>query len=91
MTLIPMDQNRLEGILVQKTPYQDRHVVGKILLRNGQLLTSLFYGGQGGGKKNETFQSGARLLNPLSNIQKVIRFFPLSRMESWLESRKDTF
>ncbi len=41
----------LEGILVSKIPYQDKHLIGNLLLRNGNKISVMFYGGQGGGKK----------------------------------------
>lgn len=42
----------LEGILISKLPYQDKHLIGNLLLRNGNKISVMFYGGQGGGKKN---------------------------------------
>lgn len=41
----------LEGILVNKIPYQDKHLIGNLLLRNGNKISVMFYGGQGGGKR----------------------------------------
>ncbi|MFG1484723.1 DNA repair protein RecO C-terminal domain-containing protein [Halobacteriovorax sp. RZ-1] len=41
----------LEGILINKIPYQDKHLIGNLLLRNGNKISVMFYGGQGGGKK----------------------------------------
>jgi len=41
----------IEGILVRKTPFQDRHLIGDLILRNGKKQGVLFFGGQGGGKK----------------------------------------
>ena len=43
----------IEGILIRKTPFQERHLIGNLLLRNGKSLSVLFYGGQGGGKKSK--------------------------------------
>lgn len=43
----------LEGILLNKFPYQDKHLVGHILLRNGHKISGMFYGAQGGGKTNK--------------------------------------
>ena len=43
----------LKGILLSKTPFQDRHVIGKILLSSGELANIIFYGGKGGGKKQK--------------------------------------
>ncbi len=44
---------RLEGIIIQKTPYKERDLICKLLLRDGTLATLYFYGGKGGGKKNK--------------------------------------
>ena len=43
----------LKGILLSKTPFQDRHIIGKILLSSGELANVIFYGGKGGGKKQK--------------------------------------
>jgi DNA repair protein RecO len=40
----------IEGILLKKIPYQDRHIIGTLLTREGTQVPVLFYGGQGGGK-----------------------------------------
>ncbi len=40
----------LEGILINKTPYKDRDIIGKLLLRSGKVVDLYFYGGRGGGK-----------------------------------------
>ena len=54
---------KIEGILISKMAYQDRHIIGKILLRNGQVLNCLFYGGKGGGryKKGTVLELGNML------------------------------
>jgi recombinational DNA repair protein (RecF pathway) len=44
-------QTKLDGLILSKTPYQERHLVGKLLLRSGKRVSVMFYGGQGGGKK----------------------------------------
>lgn len=41
----------IEGILVRKTPFQDRHIIGDLILRNGKKQGAVFFGGAGGGKK----------------------------------------
>lgn len=46
--------SEVEGILINKYPYQDKHLIGHLLLRNGMKLTTMFYGGQGGGKKTKS-------------------------------------
>lgn len=43
----------VEGILIHKTPYKERDLICKILLRSGKVLTVYFYGGRGGGKKSK--------------------------------------
>lgn len=54
---------KIEGLLIHKTPYQERHIIGKILLRNGKKVSVVFYGGQGGGtkKKSSVLQLGYML------------------------------
>lgn len=47
-------KTKIEGILIRKTPYQDRHIIGELLLRSGRTVSVLFYGGQGGGKKQKS-------------------------------------
>ncbi|WP_034719524.1 hypothetical protein [Bacteriovorax sp. DB6_IX] len=46
--------SQVEGILINKIPYQDKHLIGHLLLRNGMKLTVMFFGGQGGGKKSKS-------------------------------------
>lgn len=45
--------DKVEGILLNKFPYQDKHIIGHLLLRNGVKLSVIFYGAQGGGKNNK--------------------------------------
>lgn len=47
-------KTKIEGILLSKTPYQERHVVGKLLLRSGKRISVVFFGGQGGGSKKRS-------------------------------------
>jgi DNA repair protein RecO len=47
-------QTKIEGLLISKIPYQDRHVIGHLLLRSGRKVSVLFYGGRGGGKKQKS-------------------------------------
>lgn len=47
-------ERKIEGLLLSKVPLQDRHIIGKLLLRNGKYVSVLFYGGQGGGKKQKS-------------------------------------
>lgn len=43
----------LEGILIHKTNYRDRDIIGKLLLRSGKVIDVYFYGGRGGGKQQK--------------------------------------
>ncbi len=45
-----------EGLILNKLPYKDSHLICKILTRQGYKDSVLFYGGQGGGKKNKPSQ-----------------------------------
>ena len=68
----------IEGILIRKTPFQERHVMGNVLLRNGKSLSVLFYGGQGGGKKSKpsTLELGhlfSITASPGKNYSDIIR------------------
>ncbi|WP_164848325.1 DNA repair protein RecO [Halobacteriovorax sp. HLS] len=47
-------QTKVEGIVLSKTPFQDRHLVCRLLLRNGEKISAIFYGGQGGGSKKKS-------------------------------------
>lgn len=49
-------QTKIEGILLSKAPFQERHLMGHILLRSGKEIPVCFYGGQGGGKKKKSSQ-----------------------------------
>lgn len=40
----------LEGILIHKTHFKERDIIGKLLLRSGKIVDLYFYGGRGGGK-----------------------------------------
>ncbi len=46
--------DKVEGILLNKIPFKDRHLIGRLLLRNGTILSILFFGGRGGGAKKKT-------------------------------------
>lgn len=43
----------IEGILINKTPFKERDMIGKLLSRRGTLHTFYFYGGRGGGKSQK--------------------------------------
>lgn len=44
-------RTKVEGILLKKAPFKERDLICRLLLRNGQMVSTLFYGGQGGGAK----------------------------------------
>ena len=44
-------QRSVEGLVLRKYPYGERHLVCHLLLRNGSKVSILFMGGRGGGKK----------------------------------------
>ncbi len=46
-------ETKIEGLILSKIPYQDRHLICHLLLRSGKRASVLFYGGQGGGKKKK--------------------------------------
>jgi len=47
-------QSKIEGIILSKLPYQERHLLCQVLLRTGKRVGVLFYGGRGGGKKQKS-------------------------------------
>ena len=44
-------QRSVEGLVLNKFPYGDRHLICHLLLRSGNKVSILFMGGRGGGKK----------------------------------------
>jgi len=38
---------KVEGLLIYKTPYQEKHLITKLLLRSGKRISVIFYGGRG--------------------------------------------
>ncbi len=47
-------KREIEGLILSKTKFQDRHLICKILLRSGKTVSVIFYGGQGGGTKKKS-------------------------------------
>lgn len=47
-------ESKIEGLILSKMPYQERHLLTTILLRSGKKITAIFYGGRGGGKKQKS-------------------------------------
>jgi DNA repair protein RecO len=52
-----------EGIVIHRTPYKERDLIVKLLLRNGLVGSFYIYGGQGGGKnhKPSIFELGSMM------------------------------
>lgn len=46
-------QQKIEGLILKKSNYGERHIISDLLLRSGKKVTVTFYGGRGGGKKNK--------------------------------------
>ena len=44
-------QRSVEGLIIAKYPYGERHLICHLLLRSGNKISVLFMGGRGGGKK----------------------------------------
>ncbi|MBC7427427.1 MAG: recombination protein O N-terminal domain-containing protein [Bacteriovorax sp.] len=47
-------QNKIEGLVLSKVPYDERHIIANLLLRSGRKVSVVFYGGRGGGKKQKS-------------------------------------
>lgn len=47
-------QNKIEGLVLSKIPYDERHIIANLLLRSGRKVSVVFYGGRGGGKKQKS-------------------------------------
>lgn len=45
---------KIEGIILSKIPFDDRHLICHVLLRNGKKISVMFYGGRGGGTKQKS-------------------------------------
>jgi recombinational DNA repair protein (RecF pathway) len=65
-------QSKIEGIVLSKAPFQERHLICRILLRSGKIVPVVFYGGSGGGKKNKgsTLEFGYMMKIELGNSKK---------------------
>lgn len=46
-------QTKISGILLNKNIFKDKDILANLLLRNGEKVSVVFYGGKGGGKKNK--------------------------------------
>lgn len=47
-------RTKVEGLLISKIPFGDKHFIGKLLLRSGKKISAVFYGAKGGGKKRSS-------------------------------------
>ena len=47
-------QSKIEGIVTSKIPYDERHIIANVILRNGKKVSVVFYGGRGGGPKQKS-------------------------------------
>ena len=47
-------QTKVEGVVLSKIPYDERHLIVTLLLRTGRKISVVFYGGRGGGKKQKS-------------------------------------
>lgn len=47
-------KTKIEGIVLSKIPYDERHIIAHLLLRSGRKVSVVFYGGRGGGKKQKS-------------------------------------
>ena len=47
-------ETKIEGIILSKLPYKERHLICNLLLRSGKKISVIFYGGRGGGKKHKS-------------------------------------
>ena len=45
---------KIEGLILKKSPYQERHLICHLLLRSGKKVSVIFYGGKGGGKNKKS-------------------------------------
>ena len=53
----------LQGLILNKYPLQERHLIGSVLLRQGKKISLKFLGGRGGGKsqKGSILEPGAMI------------------------------
>lgn len=67
-------QTKVEGIILSKTPFQDRHLIVHLLLRSGKKISVLFFGGRGGGKKQKSsiLELGFLISVELAHTQKNV-------------------
>ena len=75
-------RRKIEGLILSKIPFQERHMVCSLLGRNGRKISVLFYGGQGGGpkKKSSNLDLGTMVWVELSPSRSTER---LHRAREW--------
>jgi DNA repair protein RecO len=68
---------KIEGIIISKTPYDERHIIANLLLRSGRKVGIIFYGGRGGGTKQKSsiIELGFMLSVELRNSNKNVEVF----------------
>ena len=76
-------RTKVEGILLSKSPFRERDLVGHLLLRTGKKVSVLFYGGQGGGKKMKSC-----LLGPGNLLSVEIHSFGRQQHQGLYRSRE---
>ncbi len=66
-------ERKIEGLILKKNGYGDRHIISDLLLRSGKKVTVTFYGGRGGGtkKKAGTIEVGQLLSIELNHNNRV--------------------
>ena len=47
-------ETKLLGLLISKHSFSGRNFIGKVLLKEGQIITVSFYGGAAGGSKKKS-------------------------------------
>lgn len=68
---------KIEGIVISKMPYKERHIIANLLLRSGRKVSIIFYGGRGGGtkQKSSTIEIGFMLSVELNHSNKSVEIY----------------
>jgi recombinational DNA repair protein (RecF pathway) len=77
---------KVEGIILSKTPFKDRHLICRVLLRSGEKISAIFYGGQGGGtkKKSSSLELGHLVKLELTRAKATAQIFSVKEWTlSW--------
>ncbi len=69
--------NKIEGLVLSKAPFQERHLICKVLQRSGKVISIVFYGGKGGGKKQKgsTLEFGNMMKIQLSHSKRNVEIY----------------